>query len=241
MDALAAAAAKSAGWPASQLTAVYHEAESAGVERLKAKTPSLALVPLPFFLAHAEALRLTPRAQAVQKDGHASVAWTLVAKKGSVTGAASLSGFTIVSLSAYAPDFIRRVALAPWGKLPADVTFSSQEPILSALRKAATGEKVAVLLDEAQARSLPTLPFAADLETIATSPALPDILLCSVGTSASAATVTAAVSGLLKLGQSPEGSTALDAVRLAKFVPLDTKGVAAARAAYAPSAKTAAR
>ena len=44
------------------------------------------------------------------------------------------------------------------------------------------------------------------------------------------------VSGLMKMNQSAEGSAALDAVRLEKFVPLDAKGVAKARAAYAPAA-----
>jgi ABC-type phosphate/phosphonate transport system substrate-binding protein len=241
MDVLAAAASKAAGWPPARVAAEYHEAEDAGVARLKAATPSVAMVPLPFFLAHQKELKLTAHAQAVEKDGSANVTWTLVAKKGRVRGPASLSGFTIVSLASYAPDFIRNVALAKWGELPANVTFAESGQILSALKKSANGDDVAVLLDVAQTKSLPTLPFAGDLEIVATSPPVPGIVLCTVGTSVGPTALGQLTAGLLKLNQSPEGAAALDAVRLAKFVPLDSKGLAAARASYAPPAKTAAR
>jgi hypothetical protein len=49
MDALAAAVSKAAGWPAGRIAAEYHETEAGGVVRLKTKSPTLALVPLPFF------------------------------------------------------------------------------------------------------------------------------------------------------------------------------------------------
>jgi hypothetical protein len=238
MDTLASAASKAAGWPPERLAAEYHETEDAGVARLKAPMPSLAMVPLPFYLAHASDLKLTPRAQAVEKDGKPEVTWTLVAKKGRVTSAPSLSGFTVVSLAAYAPDFIRNVALAKWGKLPADVTFSATGQVLSALRKSANGDPVAVLLDTAQAASLQTLPFAAELEVVTVSPPVPGIVVCTVGASVGQADTTKLVAGLLKMHESPEGMSALDAVRLARFVALDGKGLAAARASYGAGASS---
>jgi hypothetical protein len=238
MDILAGALSKASGWPAARLTAEYYETEDAGVARLKAAAPALAMVPLPFYLAHAKDLRLTARAQAVEKDGAPAVTWTLVAKKGRVTSASSLSGFTVVSLAAYAPNFIRNVALAKWGKLPADVTFAATGQILSALRKAANGDNVAVLLDAAQAASLPTLPFAGELETVATSPPVPGIVVCSVGTSVGPTSTSQLVAGMVKMSETPEGLSALEAVRLAKFIPIDGKGLAAARAAYGSAVKT---
>jgi len=238
MDALASAVAKAAGWPAARVRAEYHEAEDAGVARLKATSPSVAMVPLPFYLAHASALKLTARAQAVEKDGKASVTWTLVAKKGRVTSASSLAGFNVVSLAAYAPDFIRNVALAQWGKLPADVTFTATGQVLSALRKAASGENVAVLLDTAQAASFPTLPFAGELEVVATSPPVPGVVVCTVGSAVGPTAAGQLTSGLLKMHTTPEGAAALEAVRLSRFVALDTKGLAAARASYKPAVKT---
>ena len=241
MDALAGAVSKAAGWTPARLAAEYHESEEAGVARLKAPGPTIAMVPLPFFLAHADELKLTARAQAVEKDGQPAVTWTLVAKKGRVTSAASLAGYNVVSLAAYAPTFIRNVALAQWGKLPADVTFTSTGQVLSALRKSANGENIAVLLDAAQAGSLATLPFAGELEVVATSPPVPGVVLCSVGTAVGTTATNQLVAGLLKLHKTPEGASALDGVRLAKFVALDGKGLAAARTAYAPSSKTKAR
>ena len=238
MDILAGAVSKATGWPTSRFAAEYYETEDAGIARLKAAAPSLAMVPLPFYLAHAGDLKLTPRAQAVEKDGTASVTWALVAKKGRVASASSLAGFTVVSLAAYAPDFIRNVALANWGKLPADVTFTATGQILSALRKAANGDNVVVLLDASQAASLPTLPFAGELEIVATSPPVPGIVVCSVGTSVGATATNQLIAGILKLNETAEGVTALDAVRLARFVPLDGKGIAAARSAYRSVAKT---
>ena len=238
---LATAVAKAVGWPAARLAAEYHETEEAGMARLKAQQPAIAMVPLPFFLAHANELKLTAVAQAVEKDGQAAVTWSLAAKKGRVTSAASLAGYQIVSLAAYAPDFIRNVALGKWGKLPGDVTFAAGGQVLSALKKAANGDNVAVLLDAAQAKSLPTLPFAADLEIVATSPPVPGIVVCNVGTGLGTADTKQFVAGLLKIHQTPDGLSALDAVRLAKFVGLDARGLAATRASYAPSATTSAR
>jgi hypothetical protein len=241
MDNLAKAVSTAAGWPPARLAAVYHETEEAGIARLKSPGPSVAMVPLPFYLAHASALKLTARAQAVEKDGTPATTWTLVAKKGRVTSAQSLAGFTVVSIAAYAPDFVRNVALAKWGTVPADVKFSANGQVLSALNKAANGDDVAVLLDAAQAKSLPTLPFAADLEVVATSPPVPAIVVCSVGSKVGPTDTKQLVAGLLKVHETPEGMAALDAVRLAKFVPLDGKGLADARASYKPSSKPKAR
>ncbi len=237
MDRLAKAVSTAADWPPTRLAAAYHETEEAGVSRLKAKTPTLALIPLPFYLVHQSELKLTARVQAVEKDGTPATTWTLVAKTGRVTSASSLAGFTIVSIAAYAPDFIRNVALAKWGKLPADVKFLATGQVLGALRKAANGDDVAVLLDASQAASLPTLPFAADLTVVATSPPVPAFLGCTVDSTVGPADTKTLVGALLKLHEIPEGTSALDAVRLTKFVPLDAKGLAAARASYRPGAK----
>jgi hypothetical protein len=234
MDKLANAVSQAAGWPPTRLAAVYHETEADGVARLKAPGPSFAMVPLPFFLAHAPELKLTARAQVVEKDGKPATTWTLVAKKGRVTSAQSLAGFTVVSIAAYAPDFVRNVALATWGTLPADVKFTPTGQVLSALRKAANGDDVVVLLDAAQAASFPSLPFAAELSIVATSPPVPGIVVCSVGSTVGPTDAKKFIAGLLKVHETPEGMSALEAVRLAKFVPLDGKELAAARASYKP-------
>ena len=68
MDILAGAVSKATGWAPSRLAAEYYETEDAGIARLKSKAPSFAMVPLPFYLAHANDLKLTPRAQAGQGE-----------------------------------------------------------------------------------------------------------------------------------------------------------------------------
>jgi hypothetical protein len=238
MDTLGAAVSQAAGWPAGSVKAEYQETEAGGVARFRGTAPTLALVPLPFYLVHARDLKLTPRLQAVLKDAKDKEVWTLVAKKGRVTSPASLAGWKVLSLAAYAPDFIRNVALAGWGRLPANVEFVESGQLLSALRKAASGENVAVLLDGTQTASLATLPFAGDLETVASSPALPTSVLSTVGSSLAAADINRLTAGLLKMTDTPEGSAALEAVRLARFIPLDDKALAAARKAYGGSAST---
>lgn len=238
MDVLAKAVAAAVGSPAPRVAAEYYETEEAGLARMKATTPSLALVPLPFYLSHASELKLTAKAQAVEKDGQAAARWTLVAKKGRVGSPADLAGFTVVSLAGYAPDFIRNVALAKWGALPADVTFEANGQVLSSMRKAANGDKIAVLLDAAQAASLQTIPFASDLSVVATSPPIPGIVVCTVGSTMKPADATRVVGALLKVHQTGEGRAALDGVRLSKFVPPDTKAIAAARVSYGPAAST---
>ena len=102
MDALAAAVAGAAGWPAGSLTAEYHGTEAEGVARLARPDAALALVTEPFFVEHAAALKLKPLAQAFSKGSEQGEAWSLVAAKGRVTGPASLAGWELQSSAAYA-------------------------------------------------------------------------------------------------------------------------------------------
>jgi hypothetical protein len=235
MDRLADAVTHAAGWPARHLVAEYQESEEGGLTRIKTTPQTIALVPLPFYLAHEKELKLLPKTQAVPKGGTATETWSLVAKKGRVTSPAALAGWQIAGLPAYAPDFVRNVALPSWGAIPETVTFVPTGQILSSLRKAASGQDVAVLLDTTQAAALPSLPFAADLEVVATSEPLPAVVLCTAGSGLTAGDAKTLVAGLLKMHESPEGAAALDAVRLAKFVPLDDPGLQSARNRYEPT------
>ncbi|HJQ97854.1 MAG TPA: PhnD/SsuA/transferrin family substrate-binding protein [Candidatus Polarisedimenticolaceae bacterium] len=232
MDRLADAVTHAAGWPASRLTAEYQESEQGGLTRIKATPETIALVPLPFYLAHAKELKLLPKTQAVPKGGEASETWSLVAKKGRVRSPASLSGWQIAGLPAYVPDFVRKVALPAWGEIPPSATFVPSGQVLSMLRRAASGQDVAVLLDTTQAAALPSLPFAGELEVVAQSEPLPAVVLCTAGSGLPAADAQTLVAGLLKMHESAEGAAALDAVRLARFVPLDDRGLTTARTRF---------
>jgi hypothetical protein len=216
VDQFAAAAAASAGWPAGSLVAVYDPTEEGGLAKLGGTDAALAFVPYPFYIEHAAQLHLTPLVQADVTDIGPQQRWTLVAKAGRVTGPASLAGFTILSVAGYAPDFVRHSALEGWS-LPPDVKIESTGQVLSALRRAAAGEPVAVLLDQTQAAALPSLPFAAELKTVTQSAELPVAIIAVIGSRVDAGRARALQAGLLKMGQagSPD---ALSQLRLHGFV-----------------------
>jgi hypothetical protein len=232
MDALAAAVAAAAGWQAGDLAAVYHETEQAGLARLAEPDAALALVPLPFWLKHRAAFGLQPLLQAVQQGGEAAEAWSLVVPVAAGARPSDLAGYEVVSLAGYAPRFVRGPALAAWGELPAEVTITFSPAVLSGLRRASSGAKVAVLLDSAEAKALPTLPYAARLKVVARSRPLPVSVLCAVGQRLPAARLAAVVKALTSLGSQAGGATALAGVRMARFVTADQQALAAARADF---------
>jgi hypothetical protein len=235
MDAFAKVVGAKAGL--ASLTAVYDESESGGVERLKAKEAALALVSLPFFLKHERALGLRARLQAVPEGRAEAERWSLVAKKGRVASPAALAGFAITSTAAFAPSFVRGPALGGWGPLPADVRVVQSGAVLSALRRAAAGEPVAVLLDGAQGAALASLPFASELEVVARSAPLPAGVLASVDDRLSAKRWKALEAALRALPEHAAGANALAAIQTARFTPIDEKALAGARKAYREAAR----
>ena len=226
MDALASALGAKIG--GGGITAVYEPTDAGGVKRFE--SAAIGIVSLPFFLAHEKELGLHARLGAVQKGRPPLEHWVLVAQKGRVAKADALSGMTIVSSSGFAPDFVRG-ALAQWGAVPAGVKFTQSSAVLSALRKAANGEPIAVLLDGAQAASLASLPFAAKLETVTSSPAWPAGIVVTVDTKVKN---WAAIQGaLLGLGNERAGAAVLEGMQMEHFSALDDAALTTARKAFA--------
>src|SRR3984957_12614099 len=216
VDGFAKAAAAAAGWPTGSLVAVYDPTEEGGLAKLGAADAVLAFVPYPFYVEHAAQLHLAPLVQADLTSIAPQQRWTLVAKSGRITGPSSMAGFTILSVAGYAPDFVRHSALEGWA-LPPDVKIESTGQVLSALRRAAAGEPVAVLLDQTQAAALPSLPFAKDLGTVMQSPELPVAIIAVVGSKVDAARARALQTGLLKMGHAPGTGESLNSLRLHGF------------------------
>jgi len=227
LDAFAAAATAKSGVP---LAAIYDETEAAGAARLG--TAGLALVSLPFFLAHEQALGLHARLTAVQKGRPELEHWSLVAKKGRVATAAALAGLTIYANVAFAPAFVRGPVLGAFGALPASAKLVQSGSVLSSLRRAANGEAVAVILDGPQEAALATLPFAAQLEVVARSAPMPAGVLATVDAHLPAKTWAALDPALRALP-----ADALAGIQLERFAPLDDKALAAARKAFADAAR----
>jgi hypothetical protein len=219
VDQFATAAAAASGWPAGTLAAVYDPTEEGGLAKLKQADAVVAFVPYPFYVVHAAELHLKPLVQADVADVGPEQRWTLVAKSGRVTGPESTAGFKLLSVAGYAPDFVRHSALKGWA-LPADVKIEATGQVLSALRRAAAGEAVAVLLDQTQAAALPTLPFAAELKAVTQSPPLPVAIVAVVGSRVTADRARTLQSGLLKMGHGVGGADSLAPLRLRGFVEL---------------------
>ena len=220
MRAFASAVAESAGWPDGAVSAVYESTEQGGLARLRDPRVQVALVPLPFLVKHGAALKLAPRLEVEQKGVGKEERWSLVAKKGRVASATALASFTVYSIAGYAPGFVR-AAPGAWGRIPESAKVAQSGQVLSALRRAAAGEDVAVLLDGAQAEALPTLPFADELEVVARSEPLPSVLACTVDGRLPPARWSALAKALEKLPSTPRGASALEGLRMVRFVPVD--------------------
>lgn len=233
MDALAAAVARAAGTGPDGLGAAYFETEAGGLAALAEPDAGLALLTLPFFLEHRQNLALEPVLLAVPAGRQAAEPWTLVAGAGLVASPSDLAGWTLVSLAGHSERFVRGPALGGWGELPGDLTVEFSGRVLSALRKAARGEKAAVLLDAEQAAALDTLPFAGDLDVVHRSPPLPVSVLASVADRVPAERLATLTGALRSLDERPEAAEALAGVRIERFEPVDREALARAEAAFA--------
>ncbi len=217
VDQFAQAAVKAAGWPTGSLAAIYDPTDEGSVAKLSASDAVLAFVPYPFFVEHGAQFHLSPLVQADVAGTGTRQHWTLVAKPGKVTGPASLTGYTILSIAGYAPQFVRHSALEGWA-LPADVKIQFTGQILSTLRRVASGEQSVALLDQTQMTALPTLPFANDLKAVRQSPELPVAIIAVVDSRVPAPRAKALQAALLKMGHGGEASDVLSQLRLQGFV-----------------------
>ena len=240
VDEFAKAAVAAAGWPAGSLSAVYDPTEQGGMTKLGGADAVLAFVPYPFYVEHAVQLHLVPIAQADEVGVGTKEKWSLVAKTGRVTGGPSLAGYTIVSVAGYSPNFVLHSALSAW-QVPAGVKVEPVGQILSALRRVASGDQVAALLDQTQATALPTLPFAGDLKVVVQSADVPVAIIAVVDNRLPAARAKSFQAGLLKLGTGPGEAEKLGALKLAGFVlpalPADAPVVDAGTSGKAAGAK----
>ena len=218
VDQFAKAAAASAGWKPDSLAATYDPTEQGSVVKLGEQDSVLAFMPYAFYVQHAATLHLAPLAQADVVGVGTQERWTLVGKAGGpVTGPASMTGYTILSVAGYAPEFVKHSALAEWA-LPADVKIEATGQILSALRRVASGEPVLALLDQTQAAALVTLPFAAQIKTLTQSAALPVALITVVDSRLPDPRAKAFQAALVKLNSTSDGAATLTSLKLKGFV-----------------------
>jgi hypothetical protein len=224
VEQFARSAAASAGWKSDSLGAVYDPSEQGGLAKLADKDSVLAFVPYAFYVEHAAALHLTPLAQADVVGVGTEERWTLVGKSGgAATGAASMAEFTILSVAGYAPEFVKRSALAAW-ILPSDVKIEATGQILSALRRVASGEPVVALLDQTQTAALATLPFAAQIKMLIQSAPVPVAVIAVVDARLAEPRAKAFQAALIKMNSA--NAETLASLRLKGFVLPQLPGAA---------------
>jgi hypothetical protein len=204
---------------------VYAETEVAGMRRLAQKDAVLLLSTLPFHLTHEQELGLVARLSAVPRGGSALERWTLVAAK---QHPASLEGYAVHSIAGYSKAFVH--AAAP--SLPRNVEIIAITAVLSSLRRAADGEKIAVLLDGAQSAALEKLPFASSLAIVEQSQPMPVAIIATVGKRIDERRWKTLQPAFERLSESPDAAEALEGVRMSAFVPLDQAALARARKAF---------
>jgi len=229
MDAFAGAI-PAAGGP--KLSISYFQQESEALEALRSPEVHFVMTTLPFFLSNRERFGLEPMAQALADGREAEQRWSLVAGRGRIGKADELKGWTIFSPAGYSEDFVRAMAFDGWGEAPEDLKIVFFPRILTALRKAAGEEMVAVLLDGQQAASLERLPFAKDLEIVRAGPSVPVSLVCSVGKRPTATEKQQLVQALLTLGSREAAAEAMAGIRMEKFIPLRAEALQRAIKAF---------
>jgi hypothetical protein len=218
MDAFAQNVASRADWKQGRVTATYFETAEAGIEAMKAPEASVALMPLALYARVADALELEPKLLAVPNAGPEE-SWTLVAPRGTGTNPAALDGWPVATRAGYAPGFVRDVVFDGW-ELPGSATIEFTTRIVSSLRKAAAGEKVAVLLDGEQGAALGSLSFAKDLEVVFESEPLPAFVACAIDDRLDDDDEAALFAALLELDDEQGGADVLEQIRLVRFESL---------------------
>jgi hypothetical protein len=217
VDEFAAAAAGAANWPAGSLAAAYDASEQGGLTKLASPDAAIAFVPFPFFVEHAAMLHLEPLLQADVQGVGTRERWTLVGKRAGAGGSTSLAGYTLASTAGYAPQFVRRFGVGSFA-LPEDVKINATGQVLSALRSASAGERIVVLLDQEQMTASASLPFAAQLATLAQSTPVPVAIIALVDGRLGKTRAESMRAGLLKLGMTDAGKATLGRLRLNGFV-----------------------
>jgi hypothetical protein len=223
MDSLARALSEEAH--VAGLKALYEETEAGGVRRLRQQDAALLLSTLPFHLEHEGEFRLAARLSAVPRDGSALERWTLVAAKDHPK---PLDGYVVHSTAGYSKKFVH--AAAP--SLPRTVQIVAVTAVLSSLRRAASGEKVAVLLDGTQSAALEKLPFASSLAVVEMSPPVPVAIVATVGKRIDERRWKTLQPAFERLAKNPAAAESLEGVRMSAFVPLDEAALNRARKAF---------
>ena len=212
MDAFARYVEKGAGWPAGSAAAGYDNTVEGGRQAVDAAPPGFLIVPVPIFLRYHDTYRWQPLRFVVTDSGDAQ-RYSVFGPPGS--SLASLAGAPLEGETAYDPAFVAGVVLGK-GAGEIELQLRATARTLSAVRRAAKGEPVAVLLDEEQRKALDTLPQGTGLQMLAESIWMPAGILVA-GPAAAPADVKALLKALDKPPKDAAAADLLKTMRIRRF------------------------
>ena len=203
-----------AGWAEGTIDTSYLNNVEDGVARLEEDAPGFLVVTVPVFLRHHRGQGWKPLLILVTDSADAQ-RYSLYGPPGSTLE--SLSGAPLVGDSAYDAAF---VATAVLRREDAEVPFELQptDRPLSAVRKASRGERMAVLLDEAQRIALGSLPAGVELSLLAESPWMPAGILVA-SPAVAPADAEAVREALERAAEDPAAKEILTTMKIRRFEP----------------------
>jgi len=209
--------ARQAGWTAESATARYFNKEDEGVQYLSSNKPGFALITPGIYLKYRQKFGLTPINKIIMSNS-ATIRYHIVARKGTAKSLADLKGKILAGAHLAEPEYVQKVVLENALILGKDVTIKAVSG-LSALRSLKSGEVFAVLLDDKELASLPSLPFANQFETIFSCRPITNTGIMLVGKNAGAADVEALARACRNFCASAEGKAVCDTFEINGFEP----------------------
>ena len=215
LDQFAAYAQKAlTGWK--PITAsFFSDAKSAQVGIAQGH-PGFGLIDIDLFLemrAKEELVVLASVEGAIHNRGHLHV----IVKDPAIKTVDDLKGKTIISNQVQSPKFITKAVFS--GKYDAEKFFvlqSTPSP-LKGLKAVDRGEAAATIVDDAQLASMKTLPFAASLRTLYSSPVIPSSPFVAFGKVARPAERIAMQKMLSGMCADPKGADVCMSLQITKF------------------------
>jgi hypothetical protein len=229
---LAAHLASTAGIDAAQLEATYFNQTAPALAYLKKHKDAFLLGGLGVFLSQRKALQLVPLARLAGKSG-SDEEFSVVVRKGRYASLDELKGKTLVG-SVLADDarYVDRFAFG--GKLTANTWFrcTPSERPLSALRKLASDEVDAVLVNRAQLEALKAMPLFEKVQVIHGSGPVPTVGLMMAATKRTQALRDQVVQAVTKLCGTEKGAPVCQTYGITGFEPIGGNALAQAIKKY---------
>ena len=178
--------------------------------------PGFGLMDIDLFLELREKEELVVLAQvtgAIHNRGHLHV----IVKDPAIKTVEDLKGKTIISNQIQSPKFVSKAVFG--GKYDAEKFFVLQPTPspLKGLKAVDRGEAAATIVDDAQLASMKTLPFAASLRTLYSSPAIPSSPFVAFGKVAKPEERIAMQKMLYGMCADPKGAEVCKSLQITKF------------------------